>query len=211
MNTPIEHMLEFHLKQRDITDARVLVAMREVDRSLFVPDSLKEQAYADRPLPIGNGQTISQPYIVAYMAQALRLQPGDTVLEAGTGCGYNAAVLSRIAGKVYSVEIIESLAETARVNLERAGVSNVEVRQGDGFSGWPDQAPFDGIILTAAPAKIPEPLKQQLRVGGRLIGPVGVEDQNLVLLEKTGGTSFQEEWLLPVRFVPMTGRTDALH
>ncbi|MEX2606204.1 MAG: protein-L-isoaspartate O-methyltransferase, partial [Kiritimatiellia bacterium] len=130
------------------------------------------------------------------------------VLEAGAGCGYNAAVLSRIAARVYSVEIIESLAETARINLKRAGIDNVEVRQGDGRLGWPEKAPFDGIILTAAPAKIPEPLKQQLRVGGRLIAPVGVEVQQLVLLKKTGETSFRTEALLPVRFVPMTGRAE---
>ena len=181
--------------------------MREVDRALFVPESMKDQAYADHPLPIGDGQTISQPYIVAYMAQALRLQPGDNVLEAGTGCGYNAAVLSKIAARVYSVEIIDSLAETARINLERAGIHNVEVRRGDGKLGWPENAPFDGIILTAAPERIPSPLKQQLRVGGRLIAPVGVGRQQLILLEKTREGSFREEALLPVRFVPMATRT----
>lgn len=200
-------MLEQDLENRDITDERVLNAMREVDRTLFVPESMKDQAYADHPLPIGDGQTISQPYIVAYMAQALGLQPGDTVLEAGTGCGYNAAVLSKLADRVYSVEIIESLAKIARANLDRAGISNVEVRHGDGYAGWPDKAPFDGVILTAAPAKIPEALQHQLRVGGRLIAPVGVEIQYLVLLEKTDETSFREHRLLPVRFVPMTGGT----
>lgn len=206
MNPEKEKMLKVHLKGRDITDPDVLRAMAEVDRTAFIPEELHPQAYEDRPLPIGGGQTISQPYIVAYMAQELGLGPEDTVLECGAGCGYNAAVLARIAKQVDTVEIVPDLAESARRNLVRAGISNVEVRQGDAFMGWPEHAPFDAIVLTAAPAAIPEPLKQQLRVGGRLLAPIGVQVQHLVLLTKTDEAHFQETALLPVRFVPMTGQ-----
>ncbi|MFP4261577.1 MAG: protein-L-isoaspartate(D-aspartate) O-methyltransferase [Opitutales bacterium] len=206
MNPAKEDMLNHHLKGRDINDPAVLRAMAEVDRTAFIPEELQALAYADRPLPIGGGQTISQPYIVAYMAQELRLGPDDTVLECGAGCGYNAAVLSRIVKQVYTVEIVPELAGNARQNLERAGIGNVEVRQGDAYMGWPEHAPFDAMILTAAPAAIPEPLKQQLRVGGRLLAPIGVEVQHLVLLTKTDDEHFVESALLPVRFVPMTGQ-----
>jgi len=205
MNTQKKEMLEFHLKQRGISDPEVLRAMEEVDRTLFVPDELRSQAYEDCPLPIGGDQTISQPYIVAYMAQALGLRAEDIVLECGAGCGYNAAVLSRIVRQVYTVEILPELAEIARRNLGRAGVENVEVRAGDAFLGWPAQSPFDGIVLTAAPPAVPEPLKEQLAVGGRLLAPVGVGTQELILLTKTDDERFREKPMLPVRFVPMTG------
>lgn len=205
MRTTKDEMIEHQLKARGITDPRVLEAIREVDRSAFVPEEMKEHAHEDRPLPIGNDQTISQPYIVAYMAQELGAGPGDTVLEVGAGCGYNAAVLSRMASHVYSVEIIEWLRSLAKENLEKAGIDNVTTRQGDGYRGWPEKAPFDAIILTAAPPEIPEPLKDQLKIGGTLLAPVGRMIQKLVLLEKTGANDFEESGLLPVNFVPMTG------
>lgn len=206
MRTTKEEMIERQLKRRDIRDPKVLEAMWEVDRSYFVPPDMQEHTYEDRPLPIGREQTISQPYIVAYMAQELRLHRDAVVMEVGTGCGYNAAVLSRIAKHVYSVEIIEWLAGLARENLDNAGIENVSTRHGDGYQGWPEKAPFDAIVLTAAPPAIPEPLKQQLKIGGRLLAPVGTNNQKLVLLEKTGKDRFNERTLLLVSFVPMTGK-----
>ena len=205
MNT-MDTMIERHLKGRDITDLRVLKAMRAVDRSLFVPDELQAYTYEDSALPIGKSQTISQPYIVAYMAQALSINADDKVLEIGTGCGYNAAVLSHLANQVYSIEIIEWLANLAKKNLQKTNISNIESRYGDGYEGWPEQGPFDAIELTAAPAKIPQTLKQQLKIGGRLLAPVGRLEQELVLLERVSEDDYQETRLLPVRFVPMTGK-----
>lgn len=205
MHTTKEEMIERHLKRRGITDPRVLDAMWQVDRSLFVPEEMKPQAYEDKPLPIGKDQTISQPYIVAYMAQELALGPEDVVMEVGTGCGYNAAVLSKIVKHVYSVEIIEWLARLAKENLENAGIKNVSTRYGDGYKGWPEKAPFDATVLTAAPPYIPEPLKRQLKMRGRLLAPVGSTTQKLVLLERTGEDRFDERTLLLVSFVPMTG------
>lgn len=201
-----EEMLEAQLRGRDIENPRVLEAMEEVDRALFVPPGLRDRAYEDRPLPLEKGQTISQPYIVAYMAQALSLSSDDVVLEVGAGCGYNAAVLSRLAKFVYSVEIVEWLAQSASNNLDKAGIENVEVRQGDGYQGWPERAPFDAIVLTAAPSRVPDPLKEQLKVGGRLLAPVGGLMQQLVMLRKEAEGRFREEVLLPVAFVPMTGK-----
>lgn len=205
MRTTKEEMIDRQLEGRDITDPDVIRAMREVDRSIFVPDDIKELTYEDRALPIGKEQTISQPYIVAYMAQMLSLKPDDKVMEVGTGCGYNAAVLSRLVSHVYSVEVIEWLANLAKENLEAAGIENVTTRHGDGYQGWPEEAPFDAIILTAAPPAIPEPLKLQLKIGGRLLAPVGTGIQKLVLLERTSEDFFEEKPLLPVQFVPMTG------
>lgn len=199
-------MIEKHLMPRNIHQPRVLKAMREVDRSLFVPADLEERAYDDSPLPIGRDQTISQPFIVAYMAQALELNDDETVLEVGTGCGYNAAVLSRLAKKVYSVEIIEWLADLAQKNLAKTSVDNVEARFGDGYEGWPEAAPFDAIELTAAPRTIPETLKQQLKIGGRLLAPVGTTAQHLVKIKRLSEDEFDEKTLLIVRFVPMTGQ-----
>lgn len=203
-------MIEQQLLGRDIVDERVIDAMREVDRAKFVPESMREHAYDDGPLPIGEDQTISQPYIVAYMAQALELEADDRVLEIGTGCGYNAAVLSRICRKVYSIEVVESLAKLARKNLEAADDFDVELRQGDGYQGWPEEAPFDAVMITAAPPRIPEPLKEQLKVGGRLLSPIGRGEQTLVLLRKEDGGSFRRRELLPVRFVPMTGEAQTI-
>ncbi len=205
MSTSREELIEMDLKGKGITDPDVIDAMYEVDRTLFVPEDLQAKAYENRPLPIGKGQTISQPYIVAYMAQKLKLEPDDKVLEVGTGCGYNAAVLSRLVDHVYSVEIIEWLAHLAKENLKKTGFQNISTRLGDGYQGWPEKAPFDAIFLTAAPPQIPEPLKQQLKIGGKLLAPVGTNYQKLILLERTAEDSFQEKSLLPVSFVPMTG------
>jgi protein-L-isoaspartate(D-aspartate) O-methyltransferase len=182
--------------------------MRTVPRHRFVPEEYRDTAYLDRPLPIGNGQTISQPYIVAFMTEALRLEPGDRVLEVGTGSGYQAAVLAEIAGHVYSIEIIRSLAESARDRLDQLGYRNITVRHGDGYHGWPEEAPFDAIIVTAAAGHVPPPLMEQLKPEGRLVIPVGpvFAVQTLVLVERTAGGEVRTEQLLPVRFVPMTGR-----
>lgn len=204
-----EQMIDDQLKRRGIKDGNVLKAMKDVDRKLFIPEDLQEKAYEDGPLPIGKGQTISQPYIVAYMAQELKLNPDDKVLEIGTGCGYNAAVLSKLAGHVYSIEIVDWLGELAKENLSKTNLKNITTKTGDGYKGWPEEAPFDAVILTAAPASIPEPLKEQLKVGGRLLTPVGTSIQRLILLEKTGEKTFKEESLLPVSFVPMTGKAQS--
>jgi protein-L-isoaspartate(D-aspartate) O-methyltransferase len=200
-------MIAFQLLERGLTDARVLKAMRDVDRRLFVPGNISHLAYNDSALPIGRGQTISQPYIVAYMAQKLSIGESHKVLEIGTGCGYNAAVLSKLAAKVYSIEIINWLADVARSNLARAGVANVLLKLGDGSEGWPEEAPFDRIILTAAPPRIPSALINQLREGGKLIAPVKNHVQKLILFEKMTGGELSHQELIPVRFVPMTGKS----
>jgi protein-L-isoaspartate(D-aspartate) O-methyltransferase len=183
----------------------VLQAMREVPRHLFVPDALRGQAYEDRPLPIGNGQTISQPYVVALMTELLAPEAGDVVLEVGTGSAYQAAVLSRLVRHVYTIEIVAPLAEQAAARLAALGYGNVSVRHGDGYLGWPEAGPFDGIIITAGADHIPEPLIAQLKPGGRLVMPVGeIPDQHLVLLEKDGDGTLRERRILPVAFVPLT-------
>lgn len=199
-------MVEEQLRSRGVMDARVLAAMEAVPRHLFVPDGERARAYSDSPLPIGAGQTISQPYIVALMTSLLDVQPGDRVLEVGTGSGYQAAVLSRLARQVYSVEILEHLANRARRTLETVGYNNVEVMIGDGYQGWPEEAPFDGIIVTAAPPRIPEPLLRQLKTGGKLVIPVGEGYQDLEVLTKRPDGGFDRTKVLPVRFVPMTGQ-----
>jgi len=198
-------MVEEQLASRGVEDARTLAAMRKVPRHLFVPPAVLDQAYDDHPLPIGHGQTISQPYIVAFMTEALGLRGGETVLEVGTGSGYQAAVLAEIAARVYTIEIVAPLAEEARERLHRLGYANVDVRAGDGYLGWPEAAPFDAIMVTAAAPRVPEPLKEQLRDGGRLILPVGDEWQELVVVTRRG-TRYEERRVLPVRFVPMTGK-----
>ncbi len=208
MLTTKEEMIEEQLKGRGIKNDRVLEAMKEVDRAHFVPDDVKPHAYDDSPLPIGEKQTISQPYIVAYMAERLKLSPDETVLEVGTGCGYNAAVLSRLCRHVYSIEYVEWLADFAKENLSQTDIGNVSIKNDDGYKGWPEKAPFDAIILTAAPAFIPKPLKDQLKIGGRLLVPLGKTSQRLILLEKTGEDKFREENLLPVMFVPMKGEAE---
>lgn len=201
-----QRMVQQHLKGRDITDQRVLDAMAEVPRHELVPLSQRDSAYADHPLPIGHGQTISQPYIVALMTQLAQPQPEDKALEVGTGSGYQAAVLAELVNHVYTIEIVPELAERARRDLHRLGYANVTVRQGDGYQGWPDQAPFDLIVVTAAPEKIPQPLLQQLADGGRLVIPVGPVGgiQYLKVVERHGDR-FNESNVIPVRFVPMTG------
>ena len=203
--TTKEEMIDVHLQGRDITDKHVLQAMQDVDRAVFVPEDQLPHAYEDRPLPIGRDQTISQPYIVAYMAQELGLHKNDRVLEIGTGCGYNAAILSRLCKEVYSVEIIEWLVEQARNNLKDANIKNVHAKHGNGYEGWPEKAPFDAIELTAAPPSIPEALKRQLKIGGKLLAPEGTTSQVLKLIERVGEDEYIVEHLLPVAFVPMTG------
>jgi protein-L-isoaspartate(D-aspartate) O-methyltransferase len=195
------------LRRQGITDTRVLEAIRSLDRSEFVPEAVRSAAGMDTPLPIGHGQTISQPYIVAFMTQTLNPQPGERVLEIGTGSGYQTAVLSRLCGEVYTVEVLPALAEPARERLLRLGVQNVRFRVGDGTAGWPEEAPFDAIIGTAAPEQLPPALYQQLRPGGRLVLPVGPLKGAQELLRVTrplGGGTPEVEKLLGVRFVPMT-------
>jgi protein-L-isoaspartate(D-aspartate) O-methyltransferase len=190
---------------RDITNARVLAVMEKVPRHEFVPAELRPRAYEDGPLPIGYDQTISQPYIVAFMTEQLDSKPTDRVLEIGTGSGYQAAVLAQLVAEVYTIEIIEPLAQRAEADLKRLGYTNVHVRAGDGYQGWPEAAPFDAIIVTCAPEKVPPPLVEQLKVDGRMIIPVGpMGDQELVLLRKQG-EHLEKHAVLPVRFVPMTG------
>jgi protein-L-isoaspartate(D-aspartate) O-methyltransferase len=189
---------------RGITNSRVLAVMGKVPRHEFVPRSWRELAYADQPLPIGHGQTISQPFIVAFMTERLEPKPTDRVLEIGTGSGYQAAVLGGLVAEVYSIEIIEDLANEAAANLKRLSYTNVHVRAGDGYQGWPDKAPFDAIIVTCAPEKVPQPLIDQLKDSGRMIIPVGSGwDQELVILNKRGA-KLERQSVLPVRFVPMT-------
>ena len=198
-------MVREQLKARGIEDSRVLQAMREVRRHLFVPEDVRSAAYRDGPLPIGHGQTISQPYIVALMTQLASVDPGDRILEVGTGSGYQAAVLARLADRVYSVEIVEELAREARQKLKELGYDNVSVRIGDGFRGWPEHAPFDAIVVTCSPPEIPSPLKEQLAPGGRLIIPVGERQQELKVVSKNQEGAIEKESVIPVRFVPMTG------
>jgi protein-L-isoaspartate(D-aspartate) O-methyltransferase len=196
-------MVERQLKGRGIKDPRVLAAMAKVPRHLFVPEAQKPHAYEDRPLPIGLGQTISQPYVVALMTEAVHLKPGDKVLEIGTGSGYQAAVLSEITPKVFTIEILPALADAARKRLRELGYPTVQVKTGDGYLGWPQQAPFDAIIVTAAPGKIPPKLVEQLKEGGRMVVPVGEPPaQRLTLVEKQGG-KLKITNLAPVAFVPM--------
>ncbi len=197
-------MVVEQIAARGVNDTRVLEAMRKVPRHEFVPEAYRDMAYQDSPLPIGYGQTISQPYIVAYMTEQLGVSEKDTVLEIGTGSGYQAAILAELAAQVYTIEIVPELAEMAARVLKKLGYDNVEVRVGDGYQGWPEHAPFDAIILTAAPPRVPQPLLDQLKVGGRLIAPVGEDYQELVLIEK-GKDQYYRKNLIPVRFVPMTG------
>ena len=199
-----ERMVREQLASRDVTDARVLAAMRRVPRHEFVPAALRAQAYEDGPLPIGHEQTISQPYIVALMTQLAALGPASRVLEVGTGSGYQAAILAEVARDVYTIEIVEPLARSAEATLRRLGYERVHVRAGDGYRGWPEAAPFDAILVTAAPEKVPAPLLEQLAVGGRLVIPVGRLDQELEVHRRTAG-GFEVARVAPVRFVPMTG------
>ena len=200
-------MIHDQIKKRGMTNPQVLAALEKVPRHLFVPEEYRGMAYADRALPIGKGQTISQPYIVAFMTDALDLKPSDKVLEIGTGSGYQAAILAEICDTVYSIEIIESLAKNAAKLLSDIGYSNIMVKIGDGYRGWKTHAPYDAIIVTCAPTQIPEPLKDQLAEGGRMIIPVGEQYvQELILLEKKKG-QLKEKKVLPVMFVPMVDKT----
>lgn len=200
-------MVDEQLAAQGLRDARVLAAMRKIERERFVPAALRDRAYDDSPLPIGLDQTISQPFIVAFMTQALELRGDERVLEIGTGSGYQAAVLAECAREVYSIEIVEPLAQRAKQVLESLGYSNVHLRTGDGYKGWPEAAPFDAIMVTAAPDHVPQPLIDQLAVGGRLVIPVGDFEQQLLLLERTSSGVVQRS-ILPVRFVPMTGEAE---
>jgi protein-L-isoaspartate(D-aspartate) O-methyltransferase len=193
------------LAAQGITDSTTLAAMRAVPRHEFVPPELREWAYANAPLPIGHDQTISQPYIVATMTQAIQPRPGLKVLEIGTGSGYQAAVLAQAGCRVFSIEIVAELAAAASATLARLGVDTVSVRHGDGYAGWPEAAPFDAILVTAAPEQVPDTLLQQLAPGGRLVAPIGGQHagQDLLLFEKSADGKVHRRELLPVRFVPM--------
>ncbi len=199
-----QDMVDLQIRRRGIHDERVLGAMSRVPRHAFVPASWRSAAYDDRPLPIGHDQTISQPYIVGFMTEALELDGTEKLLEIGTGSGYQAAVLAEVAREVFTIEIVEPLARRSTAVLAELGYDNVHVRCGDGYRGWPEEAPFDAIMVTAAPDHVPQPLLDQLAVGGRLILPVGSWDQNLVLFERTE-TGLERREVLPVVFVPMTG------
>ncbi len=202
-----KRMVAIQILARDVKDPNVLKAMQIVPRHVFMPESQRRYAYGDHPLPIEHGQTISQPYIVAFMTDALKLRPDSRVLEIGTGSGYQAAVCAEIAREVYTIEIVEGLAKTAKERLKKLGYPNVFVKAGDGFFGWPDKAPFDAIIGTAAAKRIPEPLLEQLKPGGRMIIPTGSAwgFQYLELVTKDGKGKIHKGKVMPVRFVPMTG------
>jgi protein-L-isoaspartate(D-aspartate) O-methyltransferase len=200
-----ERMVKEQVAMRGVTDERVLRAMRKVPREQFVPEQMGGQSYSDGPLPIGYGQTISQPFVVAFMTEKLGLRPTDRVLEIGTGSGYQAAILAELAAKIYTIEIVEPLGKRAAQTLQRLGYKNVQVKIGDGYQGWPEYAPFDAVIVTCAPDHVPQPLVEQTREGGRIVIPVGpAGDQTLYLLEKKNGRLEQRN-VLPVSFVPMTG------
>lgn len=199
-----EKMVETQIKARGIKDERVLSSMLKVERHLFVPKEYQDLAYSDQPLPIGDGQTISQPYIVALMTELLELKGDERVLEIGTGSGYQAAILGELAKEVYTIEIIEGLASSARKRLIELGYKNIQVKTGDGYRGWPEVAPFDAIIVTAAPDHIPKPLLEQLKEGGRMVIPVGGYSQELKKIVKRSGRVETTD-VIPVIFVPMTG------
>jgi len=199
-----ERMVETQIKARGIKDTRVLSAMLKVERHLFVPKEYQNSAYSDQPLPIGEGQTISQPYIVALMTELLELKGGEKVLEVGTGSGYQAAILAELAEEVYTIEIIENLASSAKALLLDLTYQNITVKAGDGYLGWPEAAPFDAIIITCAPDHIPNPLLEQLKEGGRMVLPVGTYSQELQKLIKRSG-KIETIHVTPVIFVPMTG------
>ena len=200
-----QEMVARQIEARGVRDSRVLAAMRSVPRHLFVPESLRSEAYGDSPLPIGDGQTISQPYIVALMTELARPESSDRALEIGTGSGYQAAVLAHLVREVYSVEILESLGNQAAARIRALGYDNINVRVGDGYAGWPEKAPFDLILITAAPERVPPALLDQLAAGGRMVVPVGQEGgvQSLQLIRKHPDGSLEIKDVLPVRFVPL--------
>ena len=202
-----DRMVDRQIAARGVRDEKVLAAMRKVPRESFLPSPRGEAAYEDMPLPIGAGQTISQPFVVAYMIECLDLEGGEKVLEIGTGSGYAAAVLAEIAGEVYTIERIPGLAEAAAASLESLGYDNVHVRCDDGTLGWPEEAPFDGIVVTAGGPEVPEALRSQLAIGGRLVIPVGASKgyQRLIRVTRVAETGFETEDLIGVRFVPLVG------
>lgn len=204
-----ESMVREQLESRDITDTLVLKVMRSVPRHEFVPKEYRPWAYNDRALPIGEGQTISQPYIVAYMTQTLGVQAGERVLEIGTGSGYQAAILSELGGEIYTIEIVETLGEEAKKRLKRLKYKNVNVRIGDGYNGWPEAAPFDAIMVTAGAEELPETLMEQLAEGGRMVIPIGPHGgvRQLTLITRSNG-KFKSEKLMAVRFVPFIRQSD---
>ncbi|MGB4728295.1 MAG: protein-L-isoaspartate(D-aspartate) O-methyltransferase [Thermogutta sp.] len=205
-----QRMVQFQLQNRDIIDADVLYVMGRIPRHEFVPENVIHEAYDDHPLPIGHGQTISQPYIVALMTQLAKPRKESRALDIGTGSGYQAAVLAELCREVYSIEIIEPLAKSAAERLKRLGYTNVVVRAGDGYRGWPEKAPFDVIIVAAAPDHVPKPLVDQLALGGRLVIPVGRGQQDLLVIEKQPDGSIRQTSVAPVLFVPMTGEAHQL-
>jgi protein-L-isoaspartate(D-aspartate) O-methyltransferase len=200
-------MVERQIEARGIKSPAVLGAMRKVPRHRFVRPGAENLAYEDHPLQIGSGQTISQPYIVAYMTEAAEISPTDKVLEIGTGSGYQAAILGKVAREVYTIEIIPELAEGARSILAELGYANVHVKAGNGYLGWPEHAPFDAIVVTAAPDQVPQALVDQLAVGGRMVIPVGSANQDMMIIERTK-SGVVERRTIPVRFVPMTGKPE---
>lgn len=200
-------MVATQIEAQGIHDPAVLKAMRKVPRHAFVPEPMRAQAYADRPLPIGEAQTISQPYVVALMTQLARPGPGKRVLEVGTGSGYQAALLEEMGAEVFTIEIIPALAQRAKETLQALGYSHIQSRIGDGYRGWPEAAPFDAIIVTAAPGEVPQPLIDQLRMGGRMVIPVGGSQQTLAVITRTAEGTIRED-VAPVRFVPMTGEAE---
>ena len=200
--TKRDNMVSGQIAARGVSDAGVLDAMRKVERHLFLPSDLQSIAYSDEPLSIGHGQTISQPYIVAYMTEAAGLKPDDRVLEIGTGSGYQTAILAEIVREVYTIEAIEPLASSAERLLSGLGYKNIHFKCDDGYKGWPEEAPFDAIIITAAPPEVPAQIAAQLKVGGRMVVPVGGLFQELCLITRKE-TGFDRKSLLPVRFVPM--------
>lgn len=204
----LRDMVEVQVAGRGICNPRVLDALRRVPRQAFVPDELQAQAFADGALPIGEGQTISQPYIVGRMSELLSPMPGDRVLEIGTGCGYQTAVLAEMGARVFTMEIVPSLAQSAKARLLRMGYGEIAFCCGDGYRGWPEEAPFDGILVTAAPDHVPDVLVRQLRDGGHLVLPVGLAGEQELCLLTRRGDSIEEKRVIPVRFVPMTGEAE---
>jgi protein-L-isoaspartate(D-aspartate) O-methyltransferase len=203
-----DRMVKMQIAGRGVKDPRILDAMRQIPRELFVDAQYRHEAYADHPLPIGDGQTVTQPYVAALMTELLDIQQSDRVLEIGTGSGYESAILSRLARHVYSIEILPEIARKAEVRLRGLRCENIDFRVGDGYRGWPEAAPFDAIIVTAAPRKIPEPLIEQLAPNGRMVIPVGDFYQELKVYAKAADGTVTETSVLPVRFVPMTGEAE---
>ena len=204
-------MVSYQIKNRGIHNKAILEALKSIPRHLFVPSEIRDESYCDHPLPIGLNQTISQPYIVALMTKELGVQPHHKILEIGTGCGYQTAILAELVAEVYSVEIIPELFELAQKNLAQLKFQNIHLKNADGLSGWEEAAPFDGIIVTAAPADIPTPLLQQLKPEGSMIVPVGTFIQSLYNIKKDSSSQIQKKTITQVRFVPMTGKAEKIY